>query len=243
MAAKLDYTYAADALAAKAGVPPALVSALINAESAWNPNAVSKTGATGLGQFTNGTGRDYGLVGAGFDNRADPALNMTAIVKYLADLKNRWGTWVLSIAHYSGQLDDQGQPNFGPGYARYSAGQALLATISMLDGVAPPTIPGDGPTIIVESITGRDQTTGKPARFIASMGAAVALALIGGGIVTCCSPKAPAPQQIAAERPFCAPPQRVVWRDGGLHCDPPTLKGSSFYFESGPAGKLKVVER
>ena len=193
MAAKLDYTYAADALAAKAGVPPALVSALINAESAWNPNAVSSTGATGLGQFTKGTGTDYGLVGAGFDNRADPALNMTAMVKYLADLHKANPTWKSVVGHYSGQGEELS------GYARYSAGQALIATISMLDGSTPPTMPGEGPTIIVESITGRDQTTGKPARFIASMGAAVALALIGGGIVTCCSPKAPAPQQIAVQ--------------------------------------------
>jgi hypothetical protein len=225
MAAKLNYTFAADALAAKAGVPPALLSALINAESAWNPSAVSSTGATGLGQFTKGTGTDYGLVGAGFDNRGDPALNMTAMVKYLADLRKTNPTWQAVVGHYSGQGAELA------GYARYSAGQALIATIAMLDGVTPPTMPGDGPTIIVESITGHDQTTGRPARFIASMGAAATLMLISGGIVTCCSPSDAPYQQIAAK----IPPEPARARESV----PPSLRDLvTFKLVPGPLGPL-----
>jgi hypothetical protein len=222
MAAKLNYTFAADALATKAGVPPALVSALINAESAWNPAAVSSTGCTGLGQFCLATAKDYGLVGDGFDNRADAALNLTAMVKYLADLRKANDSWREAIRHYSGQSAAL------EGYARYSAGQALVATIDMIDGVttAPtPSEPGEGPTIIVESITGREQSTGRPARFIASVGGVALLALIGGSIVACCSPDSvsPARQQIA-EAPI--PPAGF------------DFSGSTFVLKTGNDGRL-----
>jgi hypothetical protein len=50
-------------------------------ESRYDPSAVSPTGATGLFQFTKGTGAQYGLVGENGDMRADPALNAQAFVK------------------------------------------------------------------------------------------------------------------------------------------------------------------
>jgi hypothetical protein len=54
-------------------------------ESNFDPAAVSPTGATGLFQFTKGTGRDYGLVGQQGDARSDPALNTQAFVKFTND--------------------------------------------------------------------------------------------------------------------------------------------------------------
>lgn len=48
-------------------------------ESGNNPDAVSSTGATGLYQFTRGTGERYGLVGDGFDNRRDPVKSGEAV--------------------------------------------------------------------------------------------------------------------------------------------------------------------
>jgi soluble lytic murein transglycosylase-like protein len=163
MAVKLDYTFAADAIAAKGGVPPSLVSALVNAESSWNPAAVSSTGCTGLGQFCQAAAKDYGLMGDGFDNRKDAALNLTAIVKYLADLKKNNPTWREVIRHYSGQTSAL------EGYARYSAGQLLIMIVDALDGTegAPPPPGGDpGPTIVIDSIAGHDQSTGHPVTFI-----------------------------------------------------------------------------
>lgn len=221
MAAKLNYTFAADALATKAGVPPALVSALINAESAWNPAAVSSTGCTGLGQFCQATAKEYGLMGDGFDNRADAALNLTAMVKYLADLRKANDSWREVIRHYSGQSATL------EGYARYSAGQALIATIDMIDGVTTtPSEPGEGPTIVVESITGRELSTGRPARFIA--GGVALLALIGGSIVACCSPDSvsPARQQIAEA------PIPLAGFD---------FSGSTFVLKTGDDGRLLAV--
>lgn len=58
---------------------------LFEVESRFDPNAVSETGATGLGQFTRGTGAQYGLVGEGFDHRTDIDKNIVATIMYLKD--------------------------------------------------------------------------------------------------------------------------------------------------------------
>ena len=124
---KLDYSTATDALAAFYQIDAAVLSALINAESAWNPNAVSPTGATGLGQWTKGTGTSYGIYGPSFDNRRDSALNLTATAHYLADLLATTKTYRAAIGRYSGQGDTLSK------YALYGAGRALIATIDAAD--------------------------------------------------------------------------------------------------------------
>ena len=128
---KLDYSTAAEALAAFYHIDSGVLSALINAESAWNPNAVSKTGATGLGQWTKRTGKDYGIYSDNppFDNRRDPCLNLTATAAYLHDLYTQNGSYRLAIGHYSGQGPDLAN------YARYGAGRALIAAIAQADTV------------------------------------------------------------------------------------------------------------
>lgn len=196
MAVKLDYTFAADAIAEKAGVPDDLLSALINAESSWNPNAVSPTGATGLGQFTTGAATDYGLMGPGFDNRKDAALNLTATVKYLADLKAKSPTWRAAVGHYSGQGEALAK------YAGYSAGRVLIAVVDNLDGTTsvpipvppppadpPPVPPPDPPpsppattdTILMNTI----EASGRGLQIIARRGSAAmtaALAMMIAGL-------------------------------------------------------------
>jgi tape measure domain-containing protein len=69
-------------LAAERGLDPALVEALITQESGNNPQAVSRQGAKGLGQFMPGTAAQYGITGREFD----PESNIRATVNYLADL-------------------------------------------------------------------------------------------------------------------------------------------------------------
>lgn len=54
-------------------------------ESGGDPNAVSHTGATGLFQFTKGVGKQYGLVGKGFDDRTDPIKSKEAFLELLSD--------------------------------------------------------------------------------------------------------------------------------------------------------------
>jgi len=71
-------------------------------ESALNPLAVSRTGATGLWQFMYGTGRMYGLeVTSLVDDRRDPDKETIAAAQFLKDLYSIYGDWALVIAAYN----------------------------------------------------------------------------------------------------------------------------------------------
>jgi len=63
------------------GVEKALVNAVISAESGYNPQAVSRTGARGLMQLMPETARRYGV-----RDSLDPRDNIYGGVKYLKDL-------------------------------------------------------------------------------------------------------------------------------------------------------------
>lgn len=68
------------------GVPVSLIKAVIDAESSFNPGAVSSAGAKGLMQLMDGTAR-----GLGVSDPFDPAQNIEGGTKYLASLFQRFG--------------------------------------------------------------------------------------------------------------------------------------------------------
>jgi membrane-bound lytic murein transglycosylase D len=81
---------------------PAELKYMAVIESALNPNAVSRVGATGMWQFMYSTGRLYGLtVNSIIDERRDPVKATHAAAKYLKDMYNIFHDWVLVIAAYN----------------------------------------------------------------------------------------------------------------------------------------------
>lgn len=72
-------------------------------ESALNPNAVSRVGATGIWQFMYTTGKLYGLeVTSYVDERRDPHASTLAAIHYLQDMHRIFkGDWLLMIASYN----------------------------------------------------------------------------------------------------------------------------------------------
>lgn len=71
-------------------------------ESALDPNAVSKAGASGLWQFMSGTATGEGLeVNSLVDERRDPILSSERAVQYLQKLHDMYGDWTLAIAAYN----------------------------------------------------------------------------------------------------------------------------------------------
>lgn len=71
-------------------------------ESALNPRAVSRVGATGLWQFMYSTGRRYNLqVDSYVDQRRDPIASTEAAARYLRDLYGIYHDWTLVIAAYN----------------------------------------------------------------------------------------------------------------------------------------------
>ena len=71
-------------------------------ESALNPAARSRVGATGLWQFMVGTGKLYDLeVDSYIDERHDVYQSTEAACRYLKDLYKIYGNWELALASYN----------------------------------------------------------------------------------------------------------------------------------------------
>ena len=98
-----DFGPIAEQIAQENDLDSELFKNLVQAESAWNPNATSAKGAAGLTQLMPGTAKALGV-----SNPYDPIQNLRAGAKYLKGLINEFGSPELALAAY----------NAGPGAVR-----------------------------------------------------------------------------------------------------------------------------
>ncbi len=81
---------------------PLEIKYLAVVESALNPKAVSKMGATGLWQFMYHTGKQYNLkIDSYVDDRSDPLRSSEAAAQYMANMYAIFGDWDLVLASYN----------------------------------------------------------------------------------------------------------------------------------------------
>jgi membrane-bound lytic murein transglycosylase D len=81
---------------------PLEIKYLAIVESALNPKAVSKMGATGLWQFMYQTGKQYNLkIDSYIDERSDPLKATAAAAQYMSNMFAIFGDWELVLASYN----------------------------------------------------------------------------------------------------------------------------------------------
>jgi membrane-bound lytic murein transglycosylase D len=85
---------------ARHGVPEDLMF-LPHVDSSFNNATRSHAGATGIWQFTRGTGRLYMTVGYEVDERQDPIMATEAAARFLRHNHDRLGSWPLAITAYN----------------------------------------------------------------------------------------------------------------------------------------------
>ncbi|RMG37943.1 MAG: lytic transglycosylase domain-containing protein [Gammaproteobacteria bacterium] len=94
---KARYAPLIDAAAREAGVQPALVHAVVRAESAYRADAVSSKGARGLMQLMPATARRFDVT-----HPNDPRQNLRGGTRYLSDLLDLFGGDLrLALAAYN----------------------------------------------------------------------------------------------------------------------------------------------
>lgn len=106
----MDYVELARQKALKYGLDPTLFVRQIQAESSFNPNAVSPKGAIGLGQIMPATAKELGI------NPEDPDQNLDGAARYMRQQLDTFGDYPLALAAYNAGAGNVrkagGIPNF-----------------------------------------------------------------------------------------------------------------------------------
>jgi soluble lytic murein transglycosylase-like protein len=111
--------------ATRYGVDESIVRAIIHAESAFNPNALSRVGAQGLMQLMPATARRFGV-----GNAFDPAQNIHGGVQYLAFLLKRFNGDLRLVA--AGYNAGEGAVDKYRGVPPYSETQRYVERVTLL---------------------------------------------------------------------------------------------------------------
>lgn len=109
-------------VAARHSVEPALVKAVIRAESNFDPRAVSRKGAQGLMQLMPETAARYGV-----RDPFEPAANVEAGVRHLKTLLVEYGELELALAAYN--AGEQAVERFGRRVPPYAETQAYIDAV------------------------------------------------------------------------------------------------------------------
>jgi soluble lytic murein transglycosylase-like protein len=113
------------AAATQYGVDESIVRAIIHAESAFNPNALSRVGAQGLMQLMPATARRFGV-----GNAFDPGQNIRGGVQYLAFLLKRFNGDLRLVA--AGYNAGEGAVDKYRGVPPYSETQRYVQRVTLL---------------------------------------------------------------------------------------------------------------
>ncbi len=137
-----------DTVSRRYGVDAALVSAIIDTESAWNHRARSNKGALGLMQLLPETGRRFGV-----RNLFDPRENVVGGVRYLRFLLDRFeGNLRLVLAAYNAGENVVAAIGDVP---PYNETQNYVATVAAKYGQGDSALAGDPRQIYALAVDGR----------------------------------------------------------------------------------------
>ncbi len=130
------------------GVPQDLIY-LAQAESGFEPFALSRAGARGMWQFMASRASGYGLERNWWlDERQDPEKSTRAAARHLKDLHNQFGDWYLAMAAY----------NSGPGNVQHAVQRTGYADFWQLykRGVLPKETRNYVPIIVAVTIMAKN---------------------------------------------------------------------------------------
>lgn len=121
------------AASARYGVPPAFLAAQIDAESGFNPNAVSPAGAIGIAQFMPSTAKSMGV------DPNNPTSAINGMAKLMAHYRKEYGSWEKALYAYHGGPGARDDP--GPAGQAYA--KKILGKVGSLVGESAGEVAGD----------------------------------------------------------------------------------------------------